>query len=243
MGRKEDPIWAFFKKIDVDGRKRAQCTQCLEDIVPLVERMRSHQDKCKSPAGSDGPSEAKKLKQQTLGFKGTKQVELKKLVAMLKPGAIIPDRRNIGGNLLDEIYEEEQAKVKHLISGMSATIAIDGWSTITNQPIIGICIYAAGNCYLVDTIDTTGDSHTTEFLVDLLLHQIEEIQEKWEVNITSVVSDNAANMAAMRTRIKELDQKLHTYGCYSRDSQRIWTYTNCACLQEYGGDTAQTFSI
>ena len=72
MGRKEDPIWAFFKKIDVDGRKRAQCTQCLEDIVPLVERMRSHQDKCKSPAGSDGPSEAKKLKQQTLGFKGTK---------------------------------------------------------------------------------------------------------------------------------------------------------------------------
>ena len=75
MGRKEDPIWAFFKKIDVDGRKRAQCTQCLEDIVPLVERMRSHQDKCKSPAGSDGPSEAKKLKQQTLGFKGTKQVE------------------------------------------------------------------------------------------------------------------------------------------------------------------------
>ena len=44
---------------------------------------------------------------------------------------------------------------------------------------------------------------------------IEEIQEKWEVNITSVVSDNAANMAAMRTRIKELDQKLHTYGCHA----------------------------
>ena len=139
-------------------------------------------------------------------FNAANNKQLKKLVAMLKPGAIIPDRRNIGGNLLDEIYEEEQAKVKHLISGMSATIAIDGWSTITNQPIIGICIYAAGNCYLVDTIDTTGDSHTTEFLVDLLLHQIEEIQEKWEVNITSVVSDNAANMAAMRTRIKELDQ-------------------------------------
>ena len=50
-------------------------------------------------------------------FNAANNKQLKKLVAMLKPGAIIPDRRNIGGNLLDEIYEEEQAKVKHLISG------------------------------------------------------------------------------------------------------------------------------
>ena len=165
-------------------------------------------------------------------FNAANNKQLKKLVAMLKPGAIIPDRRNIGGNLLDEIYEEEQAKVKHLISGMSATIAIDGWSTITNQPIIGICIYAAGNCYLVDTIDTTGDSHTTEFLVDLLLHQIEEIQEKWEVNITSVVSDNAANMAAMRTRIKELDQKLHTYGCHAHIANLLVPRSICDTFRE-----------
>ena len=45
-------------------------------------------------------------------FNAANNKQLKKLVAMLKPGAIIPDRRNIGGNLLDEIYEEEQAKVR-----------------------------------------------------------------------------------------------------------------------------------
>ena len=38
MGRKTDSIWAFFKKIEKDGKTRALCNNCKEDLVPLVER-------------------------------------------------------------------------------------------------------------------------------------------------------------------------------------------------------------
>ena len=60
---------------------------------------------------------------------------------MLKPNAAVPDRRKVAGPLLDEIFDMEKAKVKSVISGMNATIAIDGWSTMKNQPVIGVCIY------------------------------------------------------------------------------------------------------
>ena len=36
MGRKKDQIRLFFKKIETDGRTRAQCQDCFEDIVPLA---------------------------------------------------------------------------------------------------------------------------------------------------------------------------------------------------------------
>ena len=156
-------------------RIRAQCQDCFEDIVPLVERMRNHHEKCESrqqrPDDSPGPSAPKARKTQgTLGFKSIKPYDqhayelqsaktiiatnmsfnsannpqFQKLIAMLKPNVTVPDRRKIAGPLLDEIFDIEQKKVTAEISGMNATIAIDGWSTITNQPVIGVCIYVHG---------------------------------------------------------------------------------------------------
>ena len=45
------------------------------------------------------------------------------------------------------------------------------------SPVIGVCKYVSGKCYLIGTIDTTGD-HTTEFLVDLMKIQIEQTEKK-----------------------------------------------------------------
>ena len=71
---------------------------------------------------------------------------------MLKPNVTVPVRRKIAGPLLDEIFDIEQKKVTAETSGMNATIAIDGWSTIKNQPVIGVCIYVHGKCYLIETL-------------------------------------------------------------------------------------------
>ena len=78
MGRKTDSIWAFFKKIEKDGKTRALCNNCKEDLVPLVERMKNHVSKCKaSPPADDieiidepGPSTSKRKKQDVLPFIG-----------------------------------------------------------------------------------------------------------------------------------------------------------------------------
>ena len=81
MGRKEDHIWLFFKKNEANGRTRAQCQDCFEDIVPLVERMRNHHEKCEArqqgPDDSPGPSAPKARKTQgTLGFKSSHTINM-----------------------------------------------------------------------------------------------------------------------------------------------------------------------
>ena len=100
-------------------------------------------------------------------FNAASNKHLAKLVQFLRPGTTVPDRRRIGGELLDEIYASEQTKVKRMVSGSNVTLAIDGWSTLTNEPVLGVSFYHCGKCYLVNTMSTIGESHTTEYLVQV----------------------------------------------------------------------------
>ena len=43
------------------------------------------------------------------------------------------------------------------------------------RPVIGVCKYVSGKCFLIETIDTTGD-HTTE-LLDLMKLQFEQTEK------------------------------------------------------------------
>ena len=68
----------------------------------------------------------------------------------------------------------------------------------------------SGNeCYLANTVNTTGEHHTSDYLLELAKHQIACVE--YEVKIQSLVTDNAANMVSMRKQIPEL----HTYGCHA----------------------------
>ena len=104
-------------------------------------------------------------------FNAASNKHLAKLVQFLRPGTTVPDRRRIGGELLDEIYSSEQTKVKRMVSGSNVTLAIDGWSTLTNEPVLGVSFYHCGKCYLVNTMSTIGESHTTEYLVQVTREQ------------------------------------------------------------------------
>ena len=133
------------------------------------------------------------------------------LVQMLRPGTTVPNRKKVSGELLDEIFQTERNKVKTSIQGAIATLAIDGWSTLTNEPVIGICFMSGNECYLANTVNTTGEHHTGDYLLELAKHQIAYVEEEYEVKIRSLVTDNAANMVSIRKQIPEL----HTYGCHA----------------------------
>ena len=60
---------------------------------------------------------------------------------MLRPGTTIPNRNKISDELVDKIYDEEKLKVAVVVNGLSATIVIDGWSTLDNQPVLGISFF------------------------------------------------------------------------------------------------------
>ena len=146
-------------------------------------------------------------------FHSVENTQFQKLVGMLKPGAIVPDRKKLAGPLLDEIYEDELTKVKSHVKGLPVTMAIDGWSTIMNDPVIGVCFYAAGKCYLLETVDTTGENHNTAYTTEIALKFKRQIEADFEVSVIGLVTDNAANMNAMRTEVKRECPKLSVYGC------------------------------
>ena len=103
-------------------------------------------------------------------------------------------------------------QVTTLIQGSNATLMIDGWSNLKNEPVIGVAFMAKGKCYLANTIDTLGTQHTSENLVQIVKEQIEHCESTYKVNITSLVCDNAANMVSMRKQLAD-DIGLHVFGC------------------------------
>ena len=149
-------------------------------------------------------------------FNAASNRHLKSLVQKFRPGTTIPERRKISGELLDEVYDQEKQKVKQQVQKAHVTLAIYGWSTLTNDPVLGISFYKSGVCYLVNTINTSGEPHTSDYLVQVVKDQIAYVEDEFGVKVTSFVTDNAANMNFMRREIRQdLDGVFHTYGCHA----------------------------
>ena len=94
--------------------------------------------------------------------------EFEKFVHLLRPGVHIPNRRSIGGPVLDALYDTELERVSHAVEGKFGTICVDGWSTVTAEPVIGISLCVGGRSYLRDTVDTTGHPHTMQYLAGVV---------------------------------------------------------------------------
>lgn len=149
--------------------------------------------------------------------------EFKILISILHPGYVPPNRLDIGGKLLDEIFKEEQNKCKSDLENKTVCLSIDGWSNIRNDPIVCSCVTTNdGKTILVDTIDTTDNHHTADYLETVANSSIQKAEELFNCKVRSVVSDNAANMAKMRRQLQtstsdDGDAKTNvpilTYGC------------------------------
>lgn len=79
-------------------------------------------------------------------------------------------------------------------------MALDGWSNIRNEPIVCISVTTTeneGSVHLIDTIDTSSNSHTSNYLLTLAIESIKKCQS-FGCNVHSFVTDNAANMAKIQ---------------------------------------------
>ena len=131
----------------------------------------------------------------------------------MRPGTKVPSRKQVSSPLLDEVYDEETIPVVKQIEGFNATLGLDGWSTRTNDPGIGGTLSTANQGLLVKTVDTRGYLHTSDYLAQLLKEELQRVETEWKVNITALVTDNAANMSGIRTLVKEPNEFFRSYGC------------------------------
>ena len=123
------------------------------------------------------------------------------MLNMLRPGTKVPCRQTLAGPLLDQLFELEKNKIIDFVKNSYCTIAIDGWSTRSNETVIGVSLHSGGKSYLVNTINTSGEPHTIEYLSELLKTEIENYEKDWHVKITSFVTDNASNVAEIALSI------------------------------------------
>ena len=69
---------------------------------------------------------------------------------MLWPGTTIPDHKTIVGPNLEHFDEIKMKAVK--VRHLNASLALDGWSIVTDDPIAGISFKASGEMFLVNIL-------------------------------------------------------------------------------------------
>ena len=103
-------------------------------------------------------------------------------------------------------------------------MAIDGCSNVHNEPVVCVSVTTeSGDTYVTETIDTSGVPHTSSNLKDMAQSAsnlkdmaqsaIKKAENQYGCRVGSFVTDNAANMAAMRRALKSEDDDVITLGC------------------------------
>ncbi|XP_073413022.1 uncharacterized protein [Dendrobates tinctorius] len=136
------------------------------------------------------------------------------MIEGIRPGYKPPSRFDISGKHLQAVYDIERAACTKYLKDKVVNMSLDGWSNIHNDPIICTCVTTEdGETYLTDTIDTSGNSHTAEYLLEIAKNSIHQCQEQFGCKVRSLVTDNASNVAKMRAELAQDDTNVITYGC------------------------------
>lgn len=149
-----------------------------------------------------------------IAFHKVENPEFIKLCNILRPGYVPPNEKTLANSLLTNVYEKEQLLYSESLKDEVVCLSIDGWTNTNNHPIICACITKDdGEVILVDTINTSGHRHDSDYLHTVTEHAIATTQAKFQCIIKSVVTDNAANMKSMRREIQNSNENIIAYGC------------------------------
>lgn len=148
-------------------------------------------------------------------FRVVEHEEFKKTVQLLRPGYTPPSRQDVAGKLLNTVHAKCLNTGKELLQGKTVCMSLDGWSNVHNEPIICATVTTSNSdIYLVDTVDTSGHAHTSDYLSEVAISAIKKCETTFGCYIRSIVTDNATNMTKMRNELKEReDIDVITYGC------------------------------
>ena len=84
---------------------------------------------------------------------------------------------------------------------------------VNNKSIFGFCIQDYQKTYIVSIKYVSDKNHTSEFLCEVVMEGIENIEKKFEFTILALVSDNAENMKKLRKLCLDQKPTLITNGC------------------------------
>lgn len=161
---------------------------------------------------------AKMVYSGNLPFSFVERPEFIKFCEKLRPGYKPPDRKQIGNQLLDKVYDDLQTQCALFLKNEPVCMAIDGWSNIKRDPIVCATVTKDdGNVILVETINTEGEPHTSDNLLKIANMSKNNAEKKYSCFVKSFVSDDAANMKRKRKDLENDNDGdsfgIISYGC------------------------------
>lgn len=145
-------------------------------------------------------------------FQAVEHDQFIKIIRLLNPGYIPPNRHQVRGDLLDQSFSSVMEAYSEELKGKTVCMAMDGWSNIHNEPILALTLLKDGNMYIIDCIDTAESRHTADYLVKVVECNAEKVKKRFGCTVRSFVTDSAANIAKMRKELGK-DEEIITYGC------------------------------
>ncbi|KAI6649837.1 Transposase [Oopsacas minuta] len=218
----DHPIIAENESIDLVARSTALCGE-VPDTSLFAKEKRPRITHIGEYVMKTSKSEAELLDLQiaryiyatNTPFIAVEHPEFMKLIKMLRPGYIPPNRHDIGNKLLNNVQGSLLDTCRKTLEDKTVSLSLDGWSNVHNEPVVCVSVTTdKGETFLTETIDTSGHSHTSEYLAELAADAITSCEINFRCHVRNVVTDNAANMAKMRRDLqKKIPNEILTYGC------------------------------
>jgi len=116
---------------------------------------------------------------------------------------------------MDEVYNKTLKSCQAELRGKTVTMALDGWSNVHQDPIVGISISdSVGNFAMTNSIDTSGHRHDAEYLKTIADAELRKCETEYNVRVGAFVTDNTGNVAKLRRELTlNPDTDIIQYGC------------------------------
>ena len=97
---------------------------------------------------------------------------------MLRPGFLPPNHHDVGSKILGKGQRSLLDTCKQTLLDKSLSLSLDGWSNVHNEPVV--CVSVTTNkveTLITETIDTSGRSNNSKYLVELAASAISSCEE------------------------------------------------------------------
>jgi len=122
-----------------------------------------------------------------ISFNTVENKQFTSFCTALRPGYTPPNRKKLGGELLDLVHDEicENIKQEIIESSNTVTLIQDGWSSIQNDPIIAHSIFNGIKPYILSIKDAGSAKKTSEFCTELLKEEIHKVNITYNLQVSS----------------------------------------------------------
>ncbi|RHZ82237.1 hypothetical protein Glove_110g32 [Diversispora epigaea] len=150
-------------------------------------------------------------------FNWINKPETEELFTFLNPFLKLPDRRLLGGRILNEAVNDSNSwMIKNLQEDqIGVTVTFDGWTNVRNEHIMGIVIITSeGHPYVWKAIDISSEHETHIEVMEKTNTILEELNNN-SIKVCALVTDSAGAYAASRRRLRISKKSIVFFPCFA----------------------------